>query len=142
MKCVKCASENVCKNGFISEKQRYKCKNCGYNFTKGRPSKPLHLKRLALQLYLEGLGFRSIGKVLKVSHVSVHNWIRNFGQKIEELRKNNEISIVKIDEMHTFIGSKKTAVGSGFLLIGFEKSSSTSLLVIGESKTEKSSITQ
>ena len=142
MKCLKCNSHELCKNGVNTGIQRYKCKNCGYNFTTGRPSKPLHLKRLALQLYLEGLGFRSIGKVLKVSHVSVHNWIRNFGQKIKELRKNNEISIVKIDEMHTFIGSKKTAVGSGFLLIGFEKSSSTSLLVIGESKTEKSSITQ
>jgi transposase len=47
--------ENVCKNGFISEKQRYKCKKCGYNFTTGRPSKPLHLKRLALELYLEEL---------------------------------------------------------------------------------------
>ena len=122
MKCVKCASENVCKNGFISEKQRYKCKKCGYNFTKGRPSKPLHLKRLALQLYLEGLGFRSIGRVLKVSHVSVLNWIKSFGategrrsQTAEELRSETEISIVKIDEMHTFIGSKKTAVSSGFL---------------------------
>ncbi len=32
IKCVKCASENIYKNSFISEKQRYKCKDCGYNF--------------------------------------------------------------------------------------------------------------
>ena len=142
MKCVKCESENSCKNGLISGKQRYKCKNCGYNFTTGRPSKPLYLKRLALELYLEGLGLRSIGRILKVSNVSVLNWIKSFGEKVTELRKNDEISIVEIDEMHTFIGSKKTSDGSGFLLIGFEKSSSTSLLATDRCKLEKSSITQ
>ncbi|MFT4967609.1 MAG: transposase, partial [Candidatus Deianiraeaceae bacterium] len=36
----------------------------------------LNLKRLALELYLEGLGFRSISRILKVSHVSIYNWIR------------------------------------------------------------------
>jgi hypothetical protein len=36
---------------------------------------------------------------------------------------------VEIDEMHSFIGSKKTAVGFGFLLIEMGKSSSTALLV-------------
>ena len=75
MKCVKCGSDKLCKNGINTGVQRYKCKNCGYNFTKGRTSKPTSLKRLALQLYLEGLGFRSIGRVLKVSHVSVYKWI-------------------------------------------------------------------
>ncbi|MFT4968250.1 MAG: transposase-like protein, partial [Candidatus Deianiraeaceae bacterium] len=38
------------------------CIKCGVNFTKNRASKPLYLKRLALELYLEGLGFRSIGR--------------------------------------------------------------------------------
>ena len=142
MKCVKCASENICKNGLILKKQRYKCKNCNYNFTTGRPCKPLYLKRLVLELYLEGLGFRSIGRILKVSNVSVYNWIKSFGQKIEELRKNDEISVVEMDKMHTFIGSKKTSDGYGFLLIGLEKSSSISLLAIDRCKLEKSSTTQ
>jgi DNA-binding NarL/FixJ family response regulator len=31
----------------------------------------MSVKRQALQLYLEGLGFRSIGRFLGVSHVSV-----------------------------------------------------------------------
>ena len=124
MKCIKCVSENTCKNGVNTGVQRYKCKDCGYNFTKGRPSKPMHLKRLALQLYLEGLGFRSIGRVLNVSNVSVLNWIRNFGQKVEELRKNDDIFVAEIDEMHTYIGSKKTAAGYGLLLIDLAKNSS------------------
>jgi hypothetical protein len=43
-----------------------------------------------------------------VSHVSVYKWIRNFGQKAEELRSGKEIFVAKIDEMHSYIGSKKT----------------------------------
>ena len=59
MICEKCGGGDFCKNGVNTGIQRYKCKNCGYNFTKGRHSKPVHLKRLALQLYLEGLGFEN-----------------------------------------------------------------------------------
>ncbi|MFT4967219.1 MAG: hypothetical protein ACI9CD_000218, partial [Candidatus Deianiraeaceae bacterium] len=47
-----------------------------------------------------------------------------FGQKAKELRKNDEISVVEIDEMHTYIGSKKTQLGYGLLLIDMEKDSS------------------
>ncbi|MFT4968249.1 MAG: transposase, partial [Candidatus Deianiraeaceae bacterium] len=78
---MNCGSDIFCKNGINTGIQRYKCKKCGVNFTKNRASKPLHLKRLALELYLEGLDFRSIGRILKVSHVSIYNWIRKFGQK-------------------------------------------------------------
>jgi hypothetical protein len=35
----------------------------------------MFVKRQALQLYFEGLGFRSIGSFLGVSHVSVQKWI-------------------------------------------------------------------
>jgi hypothetical protein len=92
-------------------------RNSGVNFTKNRASKPLYLKRLALELYLEGLGFRSIGRILKVSHVSIYNWNPKFGQKAKELRKNDEISVVEIDEMHTYIGSKKTQLGYRLLML-------------------------
>jgi hypothetical protein len=71
------------------------------------------MKKQALQLYLEGLGFGSIGRVLGVSNVSVLNWIRSFCKQLEALRKDTkEIKIVELDEMHSYIGSKKTVVDS------------------------------
>lgn len=73
-----------------------------------------------------------------MSNVSVLNWIRKFGEKVTELRSENEIVVVEIDEMHTYIGSKKTAFGYGLLLIEFEKNSSISLLAINRKKLEKS----
>ncbi|WP_440581557.1 IS1 family transposase, partial [Tannerella forsythia] len=96
--------------GIIKEKQRYKCKNCGCNYTVEMKStaKPKSMKKQALHLYLEGLGFRSIGRILGVSNVSVLNWIRDFGHKVQELSsQNQDIEMVELDEMHSYIGSKK-----------------------------------
>ncbi len=125
MECSKCRSINRVKRGIVGERQRYTCKDCGYNYTvmKKSSAKSDKMKRRALQLYLEGLGFRSIERFLGVSHVSVHQWIRLFGQKTEEIKSDQQIEVVEMDEMHTYIGSKKTIVarlpdrqGSGSLI--------------------------
>jgi transposase-like protein len=132
MQCPKCKSGNFIKDGIVKSKQRYKCKTCRFRYTVTQKSteKPLYLKRFALQLYLEGLGFRSIGRVLKVSNVSVLNWIRHFGEQVKSLRSDEPASVTEIDEMHTYIGTKKTINGYGLLLIDMKRDSSTSLLAI------------
>ncbi|MDY0388123.1 MAG: IS1 family transposase, partial [Methanolobus sp.] len=112
MNCPRCKSSSHKKNGMTAGLQRYKCHDCGYNYSVELKSTafPESVKRQALQLYLEGLGFRSIGRYLGVSHVSVYNWIKKFGQELEDLKSENKISIVELDEMHTYIGNKKNIV--------------------------------
>ncbi len=138
MNCPRCNSSSHKKNGIVGGRQRYKCHDCGYNYTVELKSTAFSasVKRQALQLYLERLGFRSIGRVLGVSHVSVQRWIKKFGQELEDLKSENEISIVEMDEMHTYIGNKQNISGSGLLLIELGKSSSTALLVAEERKLE------
>ena len=140
MNCPKCSCDKSVKSGIIKGRQRYKCKDCGCNYTVELKStaKPKSMKKQALHLYLEGLGFRSIGRVLGVSNVSVLNWIRGFGQEVQELSaQNQEIEIVEVDEMHSYIESKKTTVGYGLLLIDMGKDSSTSLLATGAARQQK-----
>jgi len=127
--CPKCKNKNFRKDGIVKSKQRYLCKDCNHHFTVEHIGKPNSVKRDALILYLEGLGFRSIGRYLKVSHVAVFNWIKSFGEKLEEFRNTGEIEVIEMDEMHTYIGSKKTIVGSGLLLIEMGTDSSTVKLV-------------
>ena len=133
MNCPKCSSDKKVKSGFVNGKQRYKCKECSCNFTVEIKStaKSKSKKKNALHLYLEGLGFRSIGRYLKVSHVAVYNWIKSYGEEIEKLRTDKEIEVVELDEMRTYIMSKKTIVGYGLLLVDLEKNLSTSLLATG-----------
>ena len=141
MNCPRCKSPDHKKNGKISGRQRYQCCDCGYNYSvelKSTASSP-SVKQQALQLYLEGLGFRSIGRLLGVSHVSVQNWIKKFGQDLEDLKSENEVAIVKLDEIHTYIGNNKNIAGSGLLLIELGKSSFTALLAAEERKLDNGS---
>jgi transposase-like protein len=126
MNCPKCNSGKHVKDGIVKGKQRYFCKECKYQYTVKHLGKPIELKKAALYLYLEGLGFRSIERFLKVSNVSVMNWIKGFGKEIESLRKTDgTIEIVEMDELHTYIGLKKTTFGYGLLLIDLENGTST-----------------
>ena len=135
--CPKCESTLFCKDGIVKGKQRFKCKKCNFRFTVEYVGKPDKIKKDALVLYLEGLGFRSIGRFLGISHVTVFNWIKSFGEKLDSFRGDNEVQVVEIDEMHTYIGSKKTIVGYGLLLIEMGTGSSTAKLVQGEQKQKK-----
>jgi transposase-like protein len=58
--CKKCGMDVVCKNGFVVRKQRYLCKVCGTNFTEGdgRKKHSYRVIRAAVDLYIEGNGFR------------------------------------------------------------------------------------
>ena len=150
MNCPRCSSVEKTKNGIVRGLQRYKCRECKYNYTVEKRSNeyPKSLRKKALQLYLEGLGFRSIGRILDVSNVTVLKWIRTFGKEVQELHSNSqEIEIVEVDEMHSYIGDKKTIVGFGLLLIDLVKGSSISLLATEAPKQQnnfgkKSNITK
>ena len=139
MRCPKCKNDNLRKDGKAKGKQRYNCKNCNYHFTVERKSTsvPELIKKQALQLYLEGLGFRSIGRFLQVSHVSVYKWIRQFGERLDSIRSEQKIHVVDLEEMHTYIRQKKTIIGYGLLLIDMGKNSSTAYWVQGEQRPEK-----
>ena len=122
--CPNCKNTKIVKDGFANKKQRYKCKKCNYRYTVKQRSGTAtpEIKRQALHLYLECLGFRSIGRLLKFSNVSVLKWIRSFGEQVKKIKSEQKIDKMEIDEMHTYV-SKKTTDGYGYLLIELEKSS-------------------
>lgn len=136
--CPKCQQSNTRKAGKVKDKQRYKCRDCNYYYsvlTKSGSGNKTQ-KRQALELYLEGLGFRSIGRFLNFSHVTIHNWIKQYGKNLDLLQNNHDICLTEIDEMHSYVGSKKTPSGSGLLLIDMQKNSSASLLAIDQQRQE------
>lgn len=142
--CPECTSKLNVKNGRVREVQRYKCKSCGCNFTiehKGR-GKPEEQKRLALHMYLEGMGIRGIGRILKVSNVTVLTWVRSFCEKIKDLRKDIKpqcVEVMELDEMWHFIQKKRTNFGSGSLMIGSDNNQLPSSVVVVKTQQEKGS---
>lgn len=125
-KCPKCSVAERTKAGFVGDRQRWRCKGCGFHYSVTHKSdvRPAETRKLALQLYLEGLGFRAIGRVLKVSNVTVLKWIRAFGEAAAALQTTEAVEVMEVDELHTYVGNKKTTSGYGLLLIDIEKGSS------------------
>ncbi len=138
MRCPRCKSDQRVKDGIVKGRQRYQCKACGFRYTvEYKSGITPYFKRLALMMYLEGLGFRSIGRILGVSNVAVLNWVRDFGMKAGDLPEvETNLKQVEIDEMHTYIGSKKTEEGSGMLLISWEHGGYNVLLATGEQRQD------
>lgn len=126
MNCPRCESSDYHKDGIVQNRQRYRCKKCNYRYTVERKSdvKPPEMRRFALQLYLEGLGYRAIGRILNVSNVTVYKWIKAFGESVDLPKSEEPVEIVELDELHTYVAQKKTMSGYGLLLIDMETGSS------------------
>ena len=90
--------------------QRFKCRECQRIYTPD--PKPLgypeQIKREAVRLYLEGTNFRRIGRILSVNHQSVVNWVNAYHAALPEVEPPvSTPEVVELDELFTFVGSKK-----------------------------------
>ena len=63
---------------------------------------PEATRQQALDMHLKGLGFRAIGRILKVSHTSVYYWIKQAGKAIELPFEEENVEVVEVDAMHTY----------------------------------------
>ena len=104
LKCLKCRCERAYKYGRMKGYQRYKCKNCGYQYTKTTPrGKPEKDKILALILYLLGLSMNATAKILGITAQSVVRWIRKMYDKfITEKPDISAVQEMEMDKMHHY----------------------------------------
>ena len=56
--------------------------------------------------------------------MTILNWIRAFGEDLPPIKTKKAVRVMEIDEMHSYIGSKKTIAGYGLLLIEMKENSS------------------
>ncbi len=130
--CKKCGSKEYHKSGHIHGKQRYKCKDCGHQYTKTTPQgKPEKDKIMALILFLSGLSMNATGKILNVSTQTIMRWIRKMHDRfIPNKLDISDVKEVEMDEMHHYYQKKLKNYGSGKLLIIETETSSGGLLDI------------
>lgn len=98
VRCVRCQSGNVVRSGKRYNRRgtlsRFLCRACGYRFVdrdgfQRRRSDPEKLV-LALDLYFRDMSVRKVAEHfaqvhgLKVSHVTVYNWVAHFGKLAAE----------------------------------------------------------
>jgi hypothetical protein len=117
MQCTECRSTSISKNGKQKGKQNYICKECRRQFF-GTYSPPAgysdEFKREYLRTDVNGPGFRAIERVKGVHHTTVITWVKQVGKLLPDAYAPETIPEVgELDELETFVGSKKTKSGCG-----------------------------
>ncbi len=131
--CPKCSKEDLIKSGVIKGRQRFNCKTCNYSFTvlkQGKSIDPYYVIK-SLQLYIEGISFREIERILGISHVSVMNWVKKYNIKApENYEYRPSYKVLNHSELISYIQSKEnlkntgcviTEIGDKFMLIKWER---------------------
>ena len=114
--CPHCQSaERQVKSGFNrTGTQRLQCQSCRRQYTPA--PNPLgyddKTREAALKLYLEGNGFRRIGRLLSVNHQSVANWVNSAHARLKARQapasESEAAGTLEMDELFTFVGAKKS----------------------------------
>ena len=119
LSCPKCQNNHIVKSGVINNKQRYLCKKCNYFFTVNKIGKKIddYYVTKALQLYLEGLSYREIERIIGVSHVTVSNWVRTFNiKKPSQTNYHSTYKIFNHMELVEYLKNKELLSGAGMII--------------------------
>lgn len=117
--CPKCNSNVIVKSGIVKERQRYRCKMCNYFFTVNKIGRKIdeYYVVKALQLYLEGLSYREIERILGVNHVTVSNWVKDHNiRRPKHYDYHPTYKILKHIEVVEFLMDKKQLSGAGMII--------------------------
>jgi transposase-like protein len=84
--------------------------HCGSKYT---PEPKVHgygneMRRQALQLYVDGMNLRRIGRQLGIHHRTVSLWIKASAARLPDAPVPEGVKTAEMDELFTFIGGKKT----------------------------------
>ena len=117
MQCPECKSTHIHKNGTKKGKQNYLCVDCQRQFLECYQRQRGYsdeFKRECLIMYVNGMGLRAIARVKSIHHTTVMNWVKQVGELLPNAYEPEIIPQVgELDELETFVGSKKTRYGSG-----------------------------
>ena len=117
MQCPECHSTHVNQNGHKKGKQNYICVGCGRQFIdcyQSHKGYSPEVKRECLKMYVNGLGFRAIESLPEIHHTSIINWVKQVGELLPDAYEPETTPQVgELDELETFVGSKKTKPGYG-----------------------------
>jgi transposase-like protein len=111
IKCPHCQSttDQVKAGKTRTGSQRYKCRSCNRRYTPEPKQQgyPDELRQQAMQLYVDGMSLRRIGRHLGIDHKTVSHWVNAYAAQLLDAPVPSDINNAEMDELFTFVGSKK-----------------------------------
>ena len=134
MNCPRCKRKDAVKNGKARERQRYKCKSCGFQFTRftarGRPP---WQRALAVFLYCRGISISTIARKFSVSPSTVFKWIRKFGTPLGPTPESDADGAVLLDqvEIAKYLKTQSENCDSGKIFVVIPEDVSSEDVIVG-----------
>lgn len=106
MKCMRCWSENVAKNGIVRGQQRYYCKDCKYNFIEidRRTTQEVAILK-ALSVLINSLGdipYDDLEELLDRDRSQLHRWNKPAEMRLFQ-RKRWDRGTVSYRQLEDFV---------------------------------------
>jgi transposase-like protein len=104
MKCPRCSSTQISKNGRRNGKQNYLCKQCKRQFLETYEPKGYSddVKMICLRMHENGMGFREIERVTGVNHNSIIQWAKQSDNIMSETSVNNALEDNDLENPNAF----------------------------------------
>lgn len=116
--CERCASTNLVRNGRTKTgKQKYHCRECGaYGTLNPTVKYTAERKEEILKAYQERSSLRGLERTFGVARQTVATWLRQEDSQLPDLLPLDlaqSDDVLELDELWSFVGSKKTNDGFG-----------------------------
>ena len=109
MRCSGCGGIDLIKRGRKAGHQRYQCRICNRYSTDSQPKFSAQTKAMAIEMYMNSMGIRSIGRVLGASPAAVLKWIRKEHASVQQQVANatpidtGAPDVIEMDEIYTYV---------------------------------------
>ncbi len=109
MRCPACEGSDLIKRGRKSRHQRYVCRACGRYCTDSQPRFSAETRAMAIEMYMNSMGIRAIGRVLGASPAGVLKWIRKEHAMLQQKLAHaapvdtGEADVIEMDEIYTYV---------------------------------------
>ena len=114
VKCKKCKSENIVKNGKVRGKQRYLCKDCRYNFVEGdaRTNEKIKAKKAMCVLqYGQGkASFNMLAKIYDTWPSLVYRWVKEAAEQLPEPEIAEDTKETPVSKFQATKGGSKSSL--------------------------------
>ena len=111
MDCPGCGGTDLMKRGRKAGRQRYECRTCGRYSTDSQPKFSAQTKAMAIEMYMNSMGIRAIGRVVGASPAAVLKWVRKEHANIQQQMANVPSGtglpdVIEMDEIYTYVQKK------------------------------------
>lgn len=114
VKCKKCKSENIVKNGKVRGKQRYLCKDCRYNFVEGdaRTNEKIKAKKAMCVLqYGQGkASFNMLAKIYDTWPSLVYRWVKEAAEQLPKPEIAEDTKETPVSKFQATKGGSKSSL--------------------------------